>query len=517
MKRYIALFLCLCLCLSLLTGCNLAEKEPYEPTGDGLTQDDTPFNTPVSPEAEDSVQELTLTYFADETMNPYFTIDFTNRALMSLIYQGLFAVDRDYNVEPILCDRYSVSDDLCTWTFYLDERATFSDGTRVTPQDVHSSIASAMSSKLYSGRFSRVLLVSLQDDGGICFTLDTAYENFPLLLDVPILKADQQTSDRPLGSGPYMFTDLGEETQLTRRQNWWCTSDSIVTAPSIRLIEAESYHQIRDEFQFGDLSLVQAEPGSDHYVEYLCDYELWDSESGIFMYLACNRDSYIFDSAVMRAALTYAIDREFLAKEYYKGFAAPATLPASPRSPIYNHSLAEDYEYNPEVFAKAVSEAGLTGAQTVLVVCREDTLRWRLAEGIAAMLEEAGLDVIVNDYDAENIEYALVATEYDLYLGQTMLSPNMDLSEFFDSDGNLSYGGLSDAGTYALCQQALENHGNFYTLHYTIMEQGLLTPLLFRSYAVYATRGLLTDLTPSRNNVFYYSIGKSMEKALMET
>ena len=133
------------------------------------------------------------------------------------------------------------------------------------------------------------------------------------------------------------------------------------------------------------------------------------------------------------------------------------------------------------------------------------------------MLEEAGLDVIVNDYDAENIEYALVATEYDLYLGQTMLSPNMDLSEFFDSDGNLSYGGLSDAGTYALCQQALENHGNFYTLHYTIMEQGLLTPLLFRSYAVYATRGLLTDLTPSRNNVFYYSIGKSMEKALMET
>ena len=133
------------------------------------------------------------------------------------------------------------------------------------------------------------------------------------------------------------------------------------------------------------------------------------------------------------------------------------------------------------------------------------------------MLEEAGLDVVVNDYDAENIEYALVATEYDLYLGQTMLSPNMDLSEFFDSDGNLSYGGLSDAGTYALCQQALENHGNFYTLHYTIMEQGLLTPLLFRSYAVYATRGLLTDLTPARNNVFYYSIGKSMEKALMET
>lgn len=516
MKQYIALFLCLCLCVPFFTGCNLSEKEPYEPTGDGLTRDDDPFNTSASQQEDDSVQELTLTYFPDVTMNPYFCTDFTNRAIMSLIYQGLFSVDRDYNVEPVLCDTYTVSDDMCTYTFYVDEQATFSDGTHLTPEDAYTSLVSAQSSRLYSGRFNRVLLISLQDDGGIVFTLETAYENFPLLLDIPIIKASQQTDTRPLGTGPYMFTDLGEEQVLTRRKSWWCNSNLIVTAPSIRLLVAESYHQIRDEFQFGDLDLVQAEPGSDHYVEYLCDYELWDSESGIFLYLACNRDSYIFDSAVMRAALTYAIDRSFLAKEYYRGFATPATLPASPRSPIYNQSLAENYAYNPEVFAKAVSEAGLTGAQVILVVCREDTLRWRVAEGIEKMLEDAGLDVIVRDYDMENYEYALIATEYDLYLGQTMLSPNMDLSEFFDSDGNLSYGGLSDAGAYALCQQALENHGNFYTLHYTIMEQGLLCPLLFRSYAVYATRGLLTDLTPSRNNVFYYSIGKSMEDAYIE-
>lgn len=517
MKKTIALCLCLCILSSFLTGCNLVERDPYEPTGDGLTwEGDDPFAASNSQPEEQSIQDLTLTYFPDTTMNPYQCTDFTNKALFSLVYQGLFSVDRDYNVEPMLCDRYTVSDDMCTYTFYLDERATFSDGSKVTPEDVRASLISALSSKIYSGRFFRVLNVETLSDGGVCVSLSTAYENFPLLLDVPILKSTQQNDFRPLGSGPYMFTDLGDELQLTRRSNWWCNSNLIVTAPSIQLLKAESYHQIRDEFQFGDLDLVQAEPGSDRYVEYMCDYELWDSENGIFMYLTCNRDSYIFDSAVMRAALTYAIDRELLAKEYYRGFATPATLPASPRSPVYNQSLAEDYEYNPAVFSKAVSEAGLTGAQIVLVVCREDTLRWRVAEGIEAMLEDAGLDVIVRDYDAENIQYALVATEYDLYLGQTMLSPNMDLSEFFDSDGSLSYGGLSDEGTYSLCLQALENHGNFYTLHYTIMEQGLLCPLLFRSYAVYATRGLLTDLKPARNNVFYYSIGKTMENAYIE-
>ena len=48
------------------------------------------------------------------------------------------------------------------------------------------------------------------------------------------------------------------------------------------------------------------------------------------------------------------------------------------------------------------------------------------------------------------------------------------------------------------------------------MENGSICPILFRSYAVYATRGLLTGLTPARDNVFYYSLGKTMDEALMK-
>ena len=516
MKRKICLLLCLSLCFSLLCGCEIIPEKPYVPVGDGLTWDED-FPGPATQEGEEiSTQELTLTYYPDVTMNPYFCTDFTNKALHSLLYQGLFTVDRDYNVEPMLCSHYYVSDSLTTYTFYLDENATFSDGSKVTPEDVHASLISAISSKVYSGRFYRVLNVLVQEDGGITVDLDTAYENFPLLLDIPILKKDQQTDSRPLGTGPYKFTGMGDTTQLTRRTDWWCKSNMTITAPVIELIEAENLYQIRDEFQFGDLDLVQAEPGSDKYVEYLCDYELWNSENGIFLYLVCHEDSYIFDTPELRAALTYAIDRNLIAKEYYRGFATPATLPASPQFPYYNQTLASQYEYDPERFAQIMSQNGKAGLELTLVVCREDTLRLRVAKEIAKMLEAGGFVVRVNDYDAENIDYALVATDYDLYLGQTMLSPNMDLSEFYDFDGNLSHAGLDDPTLHALCLQALENHGNYYTLHYTTMKDGHFCPVVFRSYAVYASRGLLTELTPSRNNVFYYSIGKTMEEAYVE-
>ena len=40
-------------------------------------------------------------------------------------------------------------------------------------------------------------------------------------------------------------------------------------------------------------------------------------------------------------------------------------------------------------------------------------------------------------------------------------------------------------------------------------------PLIFCSYAVYATRGALSDLKPARDNVFYYTVGRTAEDARM--
>ena len=34
--------------------------------------------------------------------------------------------------------------------------------------------------------------------------------------------------------------------------------------------------------------------------------------------------------------------------------------------------------------------------------------------------------------------------------------------------------------------------------------------MLFQTYSIHATRGLLTGLSPSRDNVFYYDLGKTM-------
>ena len=512
MKRIIALLLAV---LLLLSGCG-SDKGAYVPTGDGLSYDEDytgPVNTPST---ETKVQELTLIYYPDQSLNPIKSTDYTNRTLFNLIYQSLFAVDRDYNVEPILCQNYSVAPDMCSYNFIIDPKATFSDGSKVLAEDVAQSLLAAWDSSYYGGRFTHFRSVVLEEDGSVTVNLTTPYENLPLLLDIPIVKKAEVDADRPLGSGPYFLEDTGSSLRMRRRTNWWCSADMAVTAPVIDLKKAESPTQIRDQFQFFGLTLVCADPGSDSYADYRCDFELWDCENGMFLYLACNEESEAMKDKNLRAAFTYAVDRDTIAEEFYRGFAFPTTLPASPLSPYYPENLAEKYEYDPVKFADAVTASGVYNKEVVFLVNSDDSLRVRAARAIAEMLGQCGMTVTMKEVTTTDYYYALKMKEYDIYLGQTKLSPNMDLSHFFSADGSLNYGALDDANAYALCKSALENHGNYYTLYKTVMDEGLLCPILFRSYAVYATRGVLTSLSPSRDSIFHYSIGKTMEEAFIE-
>lgn len=502
MRRVISLFLCLCLTLCLF-GCG--GNDSTQPTGGGL---DTELETEPTQSLQEEVLPAVLVYDPDDSMNPLLSTGYVNRVLFSLIYQGLFTVNADYQVSPMLCRSYNVSADWKTYTFYLSD-ALFSDGDAVTAEDVVASLTAAMDSAWYSGRLQHVKSVSSYGEA-VVVELNSAMQNFPILLDIPVLKAEEVGSERPLGSGPYRLAG----DQMKRQAAWWCDAQIPVSSDSIDLLAYESPAQIRDAFEFQGVSLVCADPTGTNRVDYHSDYELWECESGLFLYLACNEDSKIFSDDALRRALTYAIDRELLADEFYWGFAMAASVPASPASPWYNTYLAAKYAYAPESFQSAVETAGCTGAQITLLVNAGDQTRVKVGKAIAQMLEKGGLTVTVEEATADTFVTLLEKGDYDLYLAQTRLPRNMDISAFFGQDTALNYGGLSDPSAYAISLETLSDPANFYTLHEMVMENGWLCPILFQSYALYVQRGSLDDFAPARDAVFYYDLGRTMEEAL---
>lgn len=517
MKKILLLLLCAAMILSIFSGC-AAEDTPYEPTGNALAPEDADVNA-TKPEEEGAPQEFSLAYYADRSMNPVIATDFTNRMLFSLIYQGLFFVNSKNEPVPILCKNYRYSTDYRTFTFLLMDDAKFSDGTPVTAEDVLATYSAALKSTYYSGRFVHVKEVRLSDDGGITFKLSNPITEFPLLLDVPIIKASQIESEHPLGTGPYIFENSLTGAQLRRNRAWWCASSAtnlVVTADSIPLVAANSTTYIRDQFEFEDVGVVCTDPFSDSYADYRCDRELWTCENGMFLFLACNvAYSDVFSDDDLRATLTYAIDREALAANHYRGFAQTTTIACSPGSPYYSPSLAAKYTYNPIKFVEALGKIKKPEEPVQLLVNKDDSLRLRAARDIADMLTECGLETVTVEEETRKYQSSVRVGKYDLYLGQTKLSTNMDLTPFFHPYGNLSRNGIADSAIYDLCLDTLENSGNFYNLHKAVADDGSIVPILFGSYAVYATRGLVTNLSPSRDCVFYYSLGRTDSDAMI--
>lgn len=507
MKRFAAAALVLAL---LLSGC--AGQEAYVPTGDGLSEQ--AVTKPTQP-SEKPVQELSLTYYPPKGLNPYTCAEETNRLLFSLLYQSLFTVSGRYVVEPQLCSGYSVTPDGMHYVFYI-ENATFSDGTPLTVADVYASLEAARTSPIYSGRFSRVESIVPTQDNGVQVNLTIPYENFPLLLDVPIVKATQVQETAPLGTGPYVLEQGVTGRILRLRRDWWCKAKLPLTAERIPLLTATSATAIRDQFERENVGVVCANPAQNSYVDFRCEYDLWERQNGGFLYLGCRAKSSVFSSATVRQALSFAIDRQTISLEYYRSFAQITTIPAAPGFPYYSKAEAAKVSYDPEHFHQVLVQEGLADASVILLVYKEDGRRVQVANAIAQMLRDCGLKVTVRAQGGEDYEKALKNGQYDLHLGQTRLSPNMDLSAFFAGDGALNFGGMSDAGIYSLCQDALANHGNYTALYQAVLADAMLCPVAFLSDAIYVQRGLMQDFSPARDCVFYYSLGKTMAEIRMK-
>ena len=178
MKKLTAVLLSLLMVLSLCA-CG-SDQGQYVPPGNCLGEADPPSD---STQQQDQV--LTLTYYREETLNPLYCTDYTNKLLFSLLYEGLFCVDRDYKVEPMLCKSYRISEDMRTYTFYL-EKASFSNGAPLTADDVVQTLLAAKESKVYGGRFFHITGVQASEDGGVQVSTDTPLKISPCCWIFPL-------------------------------------------------------------------------------------------------------------------------------------------------------------------------------------------------------------------------------------------------------------------------------------------------------------------------------------------
>ena len=507
-KRMIAALLCLALALSL-AGC-----------GGDPAPEVTPTPTPTASSAPRQTP-FTLACYPQAGFHPITGANRTNLSLGGLMYEGLFALDQQFEVGQVLCSGYTVSEDGLTWSFTIRPGVTFSDGSPLTPAEVVSSLEAARTSTLYSARFADIGAITA-GEGTVSIALTRANGALPALLDIPIVK---ETGGEPLGTGPYVLTGSGEELALTANPGWWQKEQLPLDTIPLRAVQEAD--DLIHAFDTREISLVSTDLTSTNALGFSGSFDTVDYPTSTMVYVGFNTASGPCRSAGVRQALLRAFDREAVSTALFSRHAQPAALPVHPGSSHYHQDQADELSYSSQAAADALTAAGWTrtdsgwvsGRQTLsleLVVSAENQDRVAAAQHLVSGLNDLGIHATLTKLEWDRYLSALQRGEFDLYLGEVRLTADFDLTALITAGGALNYGGYSDAQAAQLLQTYRASTGqgrdlDAKRLYARLAEEPPFAVLCFKNWSVLTQWNTVSNLTPTQQNLFfqfaYWKIG----------
>ena len=137
--------------------------------------------------------------------------------------------DKKMVTSPWLCDKWSVSDDKLTWTFHINDKATFSNGNKVTGEAVKKSIERTF--KMAKRAQSMFQYTSIKADGqNVMITTKEPIVTLPGMLGDPLfIIVDADASAKidtrkmgPICTGPYVTESFTKAKFVgVRNEKYW--------------------------------------------------------------------------------------------------------------------------------------------------------------------------------------------------------------------------------------------------------------------------------------------------------
>lgn len=149
--------------------------------------------------------------------------------LSQLVYSGLFIYDNDGKVVPDLAQSYETSEDKRTYTVHLRNDVFWHDGEKFTANDVYFTVT-ALLDPMYKSPLRQNwqgVSVTVVDEYTVQFELKNPYAGFLDSLTLGMLPkhiweniapekfALADYNLRPIGTGPYMFSDFQKDSNGT--------------------------------------------------------------------------------------------------------------------------------------------------------------------------------------------------------------------------------------------------------------------------------------------------------------
>ncbi len=392
-------------------------------------------------------------------LDPLWTQARTDSIIISNIAQGLVRANPTATaVEPALAERWSVSGNGLTYTFFLRGAARFHDGRPVTADDVIASLERSRALGVYKWSLADVKTIAKLDDKRVAIVLNAPVASILARLAMisnAVFPKDQVTSTgqreltKPIGTGPFMVREWVANDHLTLDANpryWEAAPDGkpypYLDGVIIKQVPEDTTKVL--QIQAGDLGGAEAIPFSqvpalkrDPRGQLLT----FPQQQVYFMVIQLTRPP--FDDVKVRQAMSLALDRKVFVDRATAGLAIPANS-FMPKSGLYwnpRASLPYDLTKAKQLMRESKYPNGRSGITLQLPsgsqIGRDNAV---LAQ---QMWGEIGLQVQIQEVDGSALAAAWYESNYEAISGYQWTNGMMDpdqLVQFFFVDPRMNTG-----------------------------------------------------------------------------
>jgi peptide/nickel transport system substrate-binding protein len=345
------------------------------------------------------------------------------------IYQQLVKVNvKGDGFEPDLAEKWSTSADGRTWTFNLRKNAKFSNGDTVKAADAVWSLKRARDTKgPWKWALEAVEDIQAKDDFTVVISLKEPWA--PFLADISLFSnsimpekvfkgaKDEDISNKPVGSGPWMLTDWkkGEELVLKANPHYYEKGFPKSQELRIRYIPDDNSRIIA--LQSGDVDGIDYPPFS-RMEELRKDAKLEAqlNPSTQVSHLSLNIRSAPLNNVKFRQALAHATDRAAIVKAVCFGHCTPATTFLPMTTPMFNKG-SKGYAYDLNKAKQLLKESGVATPLTLKILYRaNDAVHQPTAVALKEMWGKLGVTLELEPLDRAAATKRYRENDFQVYI-----------------------------------------------------------------------------------------------------
>jgi peptide/nickel transport system substrate-binding protein len=416
---------------------------------------------------------------APPTLDPMISMAGATCWITQYIFETLIAFGEDYTFTPVLAEKWDVSPDGKTYTFYLRQGIKFHNGKEMTSEDVIASTKRFLEVNPRKAQFTLLQSYEAKDKYTVVFRLSSPSGAFLDAIAYPVAimaimpkeiiegkKSGDLKTEELIGTGPYQQVEakLDQFVTLKRFEGYKALPGEpsglggarIPYFDEIQLIFVPELGARMAGIETGTYDWVQAIPAT--------EYDLLKAKPNVrpyftspidwSIYILFNHANKFSSDVKFRQAVLAALDLDAVSmaitggrKEFYR-LNPSIWVPEGPWY-IADDPLAKQLynQKNPEKAKQLLKEAGYGGEEIIMVTNRDYDWMYKMIVAVADQLKKnAGMNVKVEvlDWPGQRAKWEEKTTWHMSttgYLSQVIFAPDA-LASFWSSKSTSSERGF---------------------------------------------------------------------------